>query len=526
MLTRAVGFEIPANIAYKCLKAIPLYKDDALHTVQQLRLFLQFYSAQTYFAKPPTPELELTPVNLNKTLDDIETSIKSGAYKNNYSFDKAVHTLFGYYRDGHVVYDSACFTPFVFQHNFPLVSVAKTAQDMPDIRVLDIVGSGYSLGAKVMKINNLKPSEYLANMANTHPELIWVDPDARYNQLLVGKMNGDVLKGVFASRSTYDDDQDDDITLTWENGTTTHVEWTAQLRPEIAVGAFNSADTFYKNICLRSSDEITKVYKEFNNGEISQNSHGPSESQNSQSSKKRHILPFLAPHAVQPFRRSLSAEPVYKITTGELELYILNEETGVLVLNTFMPIGNETDVGFVPLFSKGVARAISYLQEKNCTKIIIDVSGNGGGYIRSGRDAVRQFFPGEETFFATNMRWNPALATMLLEGNGTNATYWDLGQYKRASDNSDFKSYSEFLGPIARDGDSFTVIAVDDNVEVEKEDAEPLPASYSGPQPFKTDNIIIVSLSQARGPRFCVLTLNSLSIAIIGNVRKHLCSLR
>lgn len=430
-------------------------------------------------------------MDLNKTLDNIETNIKSGMYKNNYSFDKAVHNLFGYYRDGHVVYNSACFMPFVFQHNFPLVSVAETAQDIPEIHMLDIIGDGYSIGAKVVKINGLKPSEYLAVMANTHPELIWVDPDARYNQLLVGKMNGDVLKGVFASRSTYDDDRDDDITLTWENGTTTNIEWTAQLRSEIAVGAFNSVDTFYQNICLRSNGEITNVYEEFSNGKISQNSHGPPDPQTFQDSK-RHILPFIAPHVVQPMRRSLTTKPVYGMESGELELYILNEEIGVLVLNTFMPMKSQNGTGFVPLFSKGIAGAISYLREKNCTKIIIDVSGNGGGFIRSGRDAVRQFFPGEETFFASNMRWSPALATMLLEGNGTNATYWDLGQYKRASDNSDFKNYAEFLGPIPKDGDSFTVIAVDDNVEVEKEDAEPLPASYSGPQPFATENIIIV----------------------------------
>lgn len=440
-------------------------------------------------------------MDLNKTLDDIETNINSGTYKNNYSFDKAVHSLFGYYRDGHVVYDSACFMPFVFQHSFPLVSIAETAQGFPEIHVLDIIDGGYSIGAKVVRVNGLEPSKYLAAMANTHPELFWVDPDARYNQLLVGKMNGEVLKGVFASRSTYDEDQDDDITLTWENGTTTNIEWTAQLRSEIEVGAFDSVDTFYQNICLRSDDEIAGVYEEFNNEELSQDSHGPPET--SQDSKKRHILPFIAPSVVKPMRRSLKAEPVYGIESGELELYLLDENIGVLVLNTFMPMNNQNDTGFIPLFSKGITSAISYLREKNCTKIIIDVSGNGGGFIRSGRDAVRQFFPGEETFFASNMRWNPALATMLLEGNGTNATYWDLGQYRRASDNSDFESYGEFLGPIAKDGDLFTVIAVDDDVEVEKEDVEPLSTSYSGPQPFATENIIIVRLPVFRPQITC-----------------------
>lgn len=529
---RLIGLDIPANIAHDCLEAIPLHKDDALYTVQQLRLFLQFYSAQTYFAKPPTPELELTPVDLNKTLDDIEASIKSGAYANNYAYDKAVHNLFGYYRDGHVVYDSACYMPFVYQHKYPLVSVAKTAEDLPEIHALDIFGGGYSVGDRVVKINNLEPSDYLATMANTHPELIWVDPDARYNQLLVGKMNGEVLRGVFASRSTYDDDKDDDITLTWENGTTTKIEWTAQLRSEISVGAFDSVDSFYEKICLRSNDTIAGLYQEYNNPELSENSNGPSPTDGSQVGKKRNILPFIAPDAVQPVRRAESSsnsavatKAVYGMEWGELELYSLTDDIGVLVLNTFTPLGNQSDTGFIPLFSQKVAGAISYLREKSCTKIIIDVSGNGGGYIRLGRDAVRQFFPGEATFFATNMRWNPALATMLLEGTGTNSTYWDLDQYRKASDDSAFTSYNEFLGPVGRDGDSFTVIAVDDSVEVEKEDPEPLPTSYSGPQPFDTGNIVLVSSWGENPPNsrlgIRVLTLNSCHRECVGVLAQY-----
>lgn len=523
--------DIPADTAHNCLKAIPLHKDDALNTVQQLRLFLQFYSAQTYFAKPPTPQLELTPVDLNKTLDDIEANINSGTYKNNYAFDKDVYNLFGYYRDGHVVYDSACYMPFIFQHDFPLVSVAKTAQDMPEIRVLAVSNSQYSVGDKVVKINGLEPSAYLATLANTHPELMWVDPDARYNQLLVGKMNGEILKGIFASRSTYDDDQDDNITLTWEDGTTTKVEWTAQLRSEIKPDAFNSVDSFYKNICIRSDDEISKVYQAYDNPELSENSNGPSPTTQNSQKKKRNILPFIAPDAVQPVRRSQSKtvtqlEPLVGMEWGEIELYALDEEIGVLVLSTFTPMGKQNDTGFIPLFSKKFGDALSYLREKNYSKLIIDVSGNGGGYIRLGRDAVRQLFPGESTFFASNMRWSPALATMLLEGTGTNATYWDLGQYRKASDDSEFKNYAEFLGPIARDGDSFTVIAVDDNAEVEKEDPEPLPISYSGPQPFATENIILVSFYYFF--KFVVGSVHVLTllllIVIIRNVRKYLCS--
>lgn len=485
-----IGYTIPANIAYECLKAIPFHKDDALHTVQQLRLFLQFYSAQTYFAHPPTPELELTPVDLNKTLDNIESNIKSGAYKNNYAFDKAIHSLFGYYRDGHVMYESACYVPFVFSHPYPLLSAAETPTDIPEIRALNILGNMYNVGDKVIKINDIESSEFLSAMANNHSELTWVDPDARYNQLLVGRSDAKTVTGVFATRATYDDEQDGDLTLTWENGTKTKIEWTARLRDGISAGSWDSAETFYENICVRSKESIEQVYTDFDNPELSHSS----EPATSEGGKKRSILPPVAPHVVQAVRRDESmAMPVYGMPNKEISLYLLNGEVGVLVISAFGPLEDSPEDGFIPSFSANVTGAISYLHERGISKIIIDVSGNGGGFIRSGKDAVHQFFPGE-TFFASNMRWNPALHTMLTEGSDTDSTYWDLGQYKKASDGSDFKNYEEFLGPVERDGDSFTVTAVYDDVEVEKEDSEPLPASYSGPQPFADKDIILVCL--------------------------------
>lgn len=211
-----------AQTAYDCLIAIPFHQDDALATLGQLRLFLQFYSAQTYFAHPPTPELELNPVDLNKTLDTIESNINFGNYSNHYSFNRDLFNLFGDYRDGHVTYYPSCYVPFAFVHNYALLSVAKTPDSIPDIHAIKNIPGGFEAGPKVVKINGQNSVDYLTRMANTHPELTWVDPDARFNQLLVHSSGGTYQNGVFAERLTYDDE---DLILTWENGTTTKVEW-------------------------------------------------------------------------------------------------------------------------------------------------------------------------------------------------------------------------------------------------------------------------------------------------------------
>lgn len=184
---------------------------------------------------------------------------------------------------------------------------------------------------------------------------------------------------------------------------------------------------------------------------------------------------------------------------GEISLHILDDETGVLVINSFISsdetpstTDDDADAIFINKFASLATEAISDLRQKGITKIIIDLSGNGGGFISLGQNLAMQFFPEVDHFFGTNMRWSPALATMLTKGKGLNATYWDLGHYRKM-DGSDFSSYEEFLGPVHKDDDYFTVVAVPDIVESNAEDGGELPGSYSGPQPFDTDNIVLVS---------------------------------
>lgn len=428
-------------------------------------------------------------MDLNATLEAMEANITSGAYENNYAFDKAIHNLFGLYRDGHVVYESACYMPFMFENSHPLVSIANSSTEMPSIHHLEFVSDGFTVGEKVVKINDMDAKDYLMKMANEHPEPYWVDPDARYNQLLVGTSNGQTTKGLFAARNVYTEET---LTVTYANGTTADLTWSASLRDSLNASSWDSTDSFYKNVCRRSKSEIEHVYADMQNPDLTQNSM-PAQLSISDDSVKNKPRSELPPSVAGLVRRGDAVPtPALQMVNGEIVLYVMNDQVGVLVINTFTPMNDGSEDGFVHEFSGNITAAIEHLTSRNIKRIVIDVSGNGGGFVRLGRDAVRQFFPGESTYFASNMRWNPALATMMLDGSDTNATYWDLGQYRKASDNSDFKDWNEFLGPVSRDDDYFTVIAVDDTVEVEAEDNEPLAPVYPGPQPFKDEDIILV----------------------------------
>lgn len=180
---------------------------------------------------------------------------------------------------------------------------------------------------------------------------------------------------------------------------------------------------------------------------------------------------------------------------GEMNLFVLDDETGVLEITSFDWYSEEFAVEFLATFSMFLSDAILYLKNLGITKIIIDLSGNKGGVTALGNDAAMQFFPEADHFFGSNMRWNPAIDTMLTKGKDpTDMGYWDIGHYKKI-DGSDFASYKEFLGPVFQDGDYFTPIAIADIAEENTEDSlGGLPPSYTGHAPFDAENIILVRL--------------------------------
>ena len=217
--------EIPAASALDCLKSVPLDVDHAKETIKQLRLYMQFYSAQAYFGKPPEPKLELAPVELNKTLDTIEKNLGSNGYSGFYAFSKDIFDMFGLYRDGHVQFWPTCLTPFYFKHDYPLISLGSSPSEVPQIYLARIGRDGQvTVGDQVVKINDGDPVEFLTKLTHTSPWLDWVDPDARFNDLLVSMTGGEWSSGAFAGRLTLEDELIG-MKLVTANGTNINVEW-------------------------------------------------------------------------------------------------------------------------------------------------------------------------------------------------------------------------------------------------------------------------------------------------------------
>lgn len=204
-------------------------------------------------------------------------------------------------------------------------------------------------------------------------------------------------------------------------------------------------------------------------------------------------------------RTTNDTRPVLALDDGTLALHILDHQTAVLEITSFQFAVDDPEDTYLSRFSSLVTDAISYMKKNGITKIIIDLSGNGGGFLALGVNLAKQLFPTVDHYFASNIRWNPAIDTMLTKGADPDGTYLDLGHLRKL-DGSDFTSYKEWLGPVFKDGDYFSQISRPDFAE-ESDEADGLPVSYPGPQPFDTHNIVVVSFTLVEYCRYFYLSL-------------------
>lgn len=126
-------------------------------------------------------------------------------------------------------------------------------------------------------------------------------------------------------------------------------------------------------------------------------------------------------------------------------------------------------------------------------RLLIDVTGNGGGNVAIGQNLARQLFPtSDKVFFDSNMRWNPTLDVMMKKGDQQMiaASYFALHGLRKPS-GENWTSFDEMLGPVHRDGDYFTKISITNE---DKDNANTgIYPDYPMEQPFKLQNVILVS---------------------------------
>lgn len=444
-------------------------------------------SSVVYHLNPP-PELELTPFNLNKTLDQIMDKVKSKdhSYKNNWEFDFDVVRMFYRFRDGHTLYEPACTHGFQYVHQYPIVAMANSTTGQPDIyHVHKNYTSGSwqqgQLGSKIVKINGQKATDYIREFTKNSPEFFsFVDPDARWNEMMYSLPAGDT-RGRFAKRQLWNGE---DLILTWANGSTTNVEWTLTLFPTMVKNGelrFNDTKGLEK-VCFLDEKELKKI--------TPRKPKPKKDKKTTKKAAKKMPAPVVStkkpPKKPEGYPPMLAIGPEYTINSFLLKK---DKKTAVLTIRKFSVAAMQQDK-FIIAFQKFVKEQLAKWKKDGVERLIIDVTGNGGGKVILPYDLLSQFFPNKAAFTSINMRWSPTTWAYMksIRQGGAADMFKDMN-------GKDFKSQSDWLGPLKGDGgEYFSKRWKQDYMQLAKDDYK-LDITHNGTQPFKTENIIVVSFN-------------------------------
>lgn len=368
---------------------------------------------------------------------------------------------------------------------------------MPEtyVATLSDTASLPKIGKKVTKINDQDPVKYLEDMAKNDPESSWIDPDARFNELLLHVESGQWVKGNFASKFVY---YEEPIELTFADGNKVQIKWNATFnnrRPDAQQNRipFRNNDDFYNSMCIRSDDELAII-----TSDQLPDTQFPEPPNRKKTKRDRRTMQMakLKKRDSLTKRDFWPAEALWIPTESgkEIGVYKLDTKTAVILVYAFSSLtGN--DQGFITAFSSGVADIIAWCKTEGIERLLIDVTGNGGGIVQLGENFAHQLFPAsQKIFFGTNMRWNPTLDVMLVKGDASKITntYFNLGQLHKP-DGSDWKDFRDMLGPVHRDDDYFTKITIPDEQEANVNSGSELVMNYPREAYFKTENVVLVS---------------------------------
>jgi hypothetical protein len=358
----------------------------------------------------------------------------------------------------------------LYVHDFPIVSIAS-GDGLPELYhvIKDYSASLWTkpqLGSKIKKINGKEPQDYMDDfIGNSSEALDWVDPDARYNQILYGFPEG-TFRGRFARRNMWDGE---DLRITWENGTDTLVEFTVQLlngnMHQNGKLLFKDTESLTK-LCFLSEEELASKVKREIEG------------------KQRDLIARQA-SAPDGYPSALADSAEYAMSTYAVPG---DSETVALAIRTF----EETDMDssdFVHAMSTFLEDQISSWKESGYKRLIIDVSNNDGGKAILPYDVLKQLFPSKEDFPTVNMHYSPITWAYMhsINQGKENELYRDVNMH-------DFEDMKDLLGPVQKDGDWFTKMWKQDYVQFgEKNYGINVSTVASSEQPFSADNIAVIS---------------------------------
>ncbi|KAI8933056.1 hypothetical protein NX059_009702 [Plenodomus lindquistii] len=383
---------VAAELAYACLRSVPIVQEDAAFTIEAIKQMAEFQSTITYLKDPPRGWPN-EPVDIIAGLNDIGRKVNSSEYSNEYDFETDIASLFVKAHDGHLNWNGNTYAAaFQWRRNsrFALISASRDGSETPQVwayQDFNNSGIGYE-PSPVTQINGRDVVQFLQEESELNA---YHDPDTRYNAMFL--MQPAENYGYFTNPRFYPGPS---TNLTFENGTTRQSSNFAVVLQQDTWTFIDSPESFYETYVIPQTSS-SRVKKRDPNKL-------PMHLENPRDHEFRGTFTLQrgsVPDTYPPPEISHSADEV------PLAGYFLNlggQQVGVLVVQTF----NTEDVEGAQEFQQVVQGYISQAKSRGVEKHIIDVRANGGGKILQGYDTYTQFFPSQEPQTQSRFRGHPA----------------------------------------------------------------------------------------------------------------------
>lgn len=415
--------------ALDCLYSIPLKEEVFNQTLETIEKAGQLYVFKDVSKKSPSPVFY--PMNID--FDKEVAAIRSKHYDSEWAFNADIVNLFGRYQDGHFAYvPPLCYTGFAAMQPFSLVSYYDKETSSEVILIAGIMNGaeeGYKklygvsdlrdfVGGIVRTINGEDAAKVIYRYASEKAGSSH-DANIRYNMALTCFLgNGAYYPGEFYYRSALHPFPERGEKMSYVVEMPHGGERSLDLKWIFVAKSDNDSEESLAQSCFPA--KVAKDTK-FDQKPIRLEPRMQlSESE----------LALLNERTQRGVPKRVGDEPIPIITSADVSFFQLDKKTAVIQIPTFGPSNMRS-------FGRTLKQGFKKIAERKLSRVIVDVSNNGGGIICLGYTVARMLIPEYHPYGANDMAVVPlslAYAQAAIDRNVTD-TYWSPTMWYKADSN-------------------------------------------------------------------------------------------
>ncbi|KIW23025.1 uncharacterized protein PV07_11257 [Cladophialophora immunda] len=383
---------IAAELAYECMRSVPNYQEPAIRLLNSLRTFLEFQSNKEYLLNPPSGYL-FPSLDFDGEFDTIQKKVEAGAYESEYDMQVDITALLTSARDGHLSWNGDLMNSFTFSRTTGLAAVSSDGEEIPQVYSQDDLLAadgdtgklGPATGYAPSPVTSIDGVDVVTFLLTQSMVTRFQDPDALWNLLFPTLANK--WSPLFQVPTYYPGPS---TNITFANGTTFQYPNVAIVN--VPLDGIQTGDDAYSSFCPGAFETQT----------VSDTTAASSATSTSSSQAPATTDAPPASPTIPGF-----PYPVIKHSAGSVAGYYLNDTglTDVAVLQ-ILEFQSQTDNSqeYEREFQSVVEKFLDASVQTGKRKLVIDLQGNGGGYIDLGTDTFAQLFPSIAPNSKSNLR--------------------------------------------------------------------------------------------------------------------------